>query len=209
MLLNRVDKWAVNHPLRAVIQRHIGARRLLAMGGPVPGGLALEIGCGRGVGMEIILDLFQAGRVDAFDLDPQMVALAGKRHATRPARVHLWTGDVTAIPNDDGVYDAVFDFGVIHHVPNWRDAVCEVYRVLKPGGRFYVEEALDRFILNSWVRRLTIHPLEDRFNHDQFRDALAAAGFHVIATNQLWRWRAWFIADKPGRDSRLNPAAPD
>ena len=36
----------------------------------------------------------------------------------------------------------MFDFGIIHHVPQWRRALAEVARVLKPGGRFYAEEVL-------------------------------------------------------------------
>ena len=65
----------MNNPLRALIQRRFEAARLLRMGGPMEGGSALEIGCGRGVGVQLILDLFGADAVDAFDLDPRMVAL--------------------------------------------------------------------------------------------------------------------------------------
>ena len=32
-------------------------------------------------------------------------------------------------------YDAVVDFGIIHHIPHWRAALAEIFRVLKPGGR--------------------------------------------------------------------------
>ncbi|MHC1764566.1 MAG: methyltransferase domain-containing protein [Verrucomicrobiia bacterium] len=42
-------------------------------------------------------------------------------------------------------YDAVFDFAIIHHVPNWRDALVEVNRVLRPGGVFYAEVPLGSF----------------------------------------------------------------
>ena len=45
MLLNRVEYALMNNPLRAAIQRRFEARRLLRMGGPVPGGAALELGC--------------------------------------------------------------------------------------------------------------------------------------------------------------------
>ena len=86
MLLNAVEKALMNNPVRAAIQRRFEAKRLLELGGPVAGGRALEVGCGRGVGVEIILDLFGAGSVDAFDLDPDMVAQARARHARREAR---------------------------------------------------------------------------------------------------------------------------
>ena len=60
---------------------------------------------------------------------------------------------LVAIHAADDTYDAVFDFGIIHHIPRWREALDEVARVLKPGGRFFFEEvlrdALDR--RGEWV----------------------------------------------------------
>ena len=125
MLLNRFETLLMNNGLRALIQRQFEASRLETMGGRVPNAKALEIGCGRGVGAEIILDVFGAGHVDAFDLDPRMVALAEQRLGNRRDRVNLSVGDATAIKAADDSYDAVFDFGIIHHIPRWRDAVAD------------------------------------------------------------------------------------
>ncbi|MBI5529080.1 MAG: class I SAM-dependent methyltransferase [Deltaproteobacteria bacterium] len=61
-------------------------------------------------------------------------------------RAIVSVGDVTAIRADDETYDAVFDFGIIHHVPDWRAALREIRRVLKPGGRLFAEEVHERFI---------------------------------------------------------------
>lgn len=100
----------------------------------------LEVGCGGGGGVEIILDRFGAAEVDAFDLDPKMVDRARHQLARRNAgQVRLGVGDVTAIEADDATFDAVFDFGAIHLVPDWAAALSEVRRVLKPGGRFFFE----------------------------------------------------------------------
>jgi ubiquinone/menaquinone biosynthesis C-methylase UbiE len=189
----------MNNPVRAAVQRRVEAKRLLEMGGAMRGGTALEIGCGRGVGVEIILDLFGAERVDAFDLDPRMVARARRRLRSRGEQVRLWAGDVTSIPANDGTYDAVFDFGIIHHVPSWRNAITEVGRVLRSGGRFYAEEVFGDLITRSSVRRLLKHPQQDRFDHDQFCDALSEADFKLTASSQVWSLGGWFIADKPGK----------
>jgi SAM-dependent methyltransferase len=205
MQLNRLEFALMNNPLRALIQRHVEARRFLAMGGPMPGGTALEIGCGRGVGVDIILDLFGAQHVDAFDLDPRMVARARRRLDRRGSTVRLWTGDATAIPADDGHYDAVFDFGIIHHVPDWQSAVCEVQRVLRPGGRFYAEEVFGDVTSHALVRQLLKHPQESRFNQGQFCDALRKAGFSLIASSHVWGAGGWFIADKRADASPSEP----
>jgi ubiquinone/menaquinone biosynthesis C-methylase UbiE len=196
VLLNRIEKAIVNNPIRAALQRRFEARRLIDLGGRIEGGWALEVGCGRGAGVELILNQFGAGRVDAFDLDPQMVALARRRLAPRGDRVRLWVGDVCRIPVPEQTYDAVFDFGIIHHVPNWRDAVAEIHRVLRPGGRFYAEEVLARFILNPVVRRLLDHPLEDRFDARQFAAALERHGFRVLGSRTMGKYFAWFAAEK-------------
>ena len=197
MILNLFEKAAMNNPVRAFVQRRFEAKRLLSMGGAMSGGTALEVGCGRGVGAELILDFFGADNVDAFDLDPDMVKLAQKRLRRYGDRVKLRVGDVTDIPAEDDYYDAVFDFGIVHHVPNWRDALKEINRVLKPGRRFYCEEVLERYITNPFWRRLLDHPQEDRFNHDQLVKALENAGFSVVASTHLLHQFGWFIADKP------------
>jgi ubiquinone/menaquinone biosynthesis C-methylase UbiE len=197
MLLNRVETALMNNPIRAAIQRRFEATRLLGMGGPVRDGAALEMGCGRGVGAQLILEVFGAHTVDAFDLDPRMVGLARQRLVSYGPRARFWIGDATRIAAPDASYDAVFDFGIIHHIPCWRPALAEVQRVLKPGGRFYAEEVLGRFIRSPLVRRLLEHPQSDRFDGEAFCQALSEANLELRATAELWRSFAWFVAEKP------------
>lgn len=201
MLLNRIEKVLMNNPVRAAIQRHIEVRWLKALGGTLRGGRALEVGCGWGVGTRLILDEFGAERVDAFDLDPQMVELAQHRLAGEAQRVRLWVGDVNRIEAEDETYDAVFDFGIVHHVPCWRAALREIHRVLKPGGRLFAEEVLKDFILNAAVRRLLDHPLTDRFTHEQFLQALADTGFQMVGERQIAHSFGWYVADRHAADS--------
>jgi len=198
MRLNRVEFALMNNPVRAAVQRRVEAKKLLEMGGAMGGGTALEIGCGRGVGVEIILDLFGAERVDAFDLDSRMIDRARRRLRSRKEQVRLWTGDATSVPANDGTYHAVFDFGIIHHIPNWRNAIAEVGRVLRPRGRFYAEEPFGSFITRRSVQRLLEHPEHDRFDHDQFCATLTEAGLDLIASSQLWGAGGWFVAQKQG-----------
>jgi ubiquinone/menaquinone biosynthesis C-methylase UbiE len=206
VLLNRVEYALMNNPLRAAIQRSLEAGRLLRLGGKLSGGSALEIGCGRGVGVQIILDVFGAARVDAFDLDPRMLAQARARLAARGARVRLWVGDAAHIAAADASYDAVFDFGIIHHVPEWRLVLSEVRRVLRPGGRFYAEEVLERFLAQPLVRRLLEHPRRDRFDAQGFEQGLREAGLEPRGKTSLLGSFAWFVADRPAADA--SAAAP-
>lgn len=195
MLLNRLEFVLMNNPVRAAIQRHVEASKLLRMGGAMDGGVALELGCGRGVGAELILEVFGAARVDGFDLDPRMIVRARKRLRRRAGRARFWVGDATAIAGRDGLYDAVFDFGILHHVPDWRAALAEVRRVLGPEGRFYAEEVLAPAIRRS--RHFLKHPEEDRFDAAGFETALEQAGLAPVAREDLGQSFAWFVAIKP------------
>jgi ubiquinone/menaquinone biosynthesis C-methylase UbiE len=197
VLLNRFEKALMNNPVRSAFQRHFEAPRLLRMGGPAPGALALEVGCGRGVGIELILGCFGAERVEAFDLDPHMVALARRRLARFGDAVCVNEGDVCAIQAEDARYDVAFDFGIVHHVPRWRDALAEIYRVLKPGGRFYAEEVFERAMAHPAVRWLFDHPEEDRFDLGDLCQALSECGFAVQAKRDLWGMGGFVVASKP------------
>jgi ubiquinone/menaquinone biosynthesis C-methylase UbiE len=75
----------------------------------------------------------------AFDLDAEMVERARVRLSGRFPRLSFAQADVLAIPVSAATFDAVFDFGAVHLVPDWKSALLETRRVLKPGGRFYFE----------------------------------------------------------------------
>ena len=187
MQLNSVEKALMNNPVRAAVQRLYEGPLLERLGGKVVGQRVLEVGCGRGVGTEIILERFAAAEVAAFDLDPDMVARARRRLRRFPAdRVTVSVGDVTAIAHPAASFDAVFDFGIIHHVPNWPDAVREVARVLRPGGRFFFEE-VTRHALERWAyRRFLSHPQENRFTPEGFVTEVERCGM-TVAGNVVTR----------------------
>jgi ubiquinone/menaquinone biosynthesis C-methylase UbiE len=108
-----------------------------------------------------------------------MVARTQKRILPYAHRADVALGDVTAIQADDESFDAVFDFGVIHHVVAWEDAISEVRRVLKPGGIFVFEEVTKQ-ALDRWVyRALFEHPDENRFTTQDFVAALERHGIVV------------------------------
>lgn len=197
MLINRLERRAIINRVRDLVQRQFEARRLLAMGGQAVEARALEVGCGHGVGIEIILDQFSAIEVDAFDLDPDMVERARKRLSKRANPIRLWVGDVTQIASADSCYDAVFDFGSIRHALDWRAAIAEIYRVLAPGGRFYAEEILRDFLSHPLWSRLLECPRSARFDACDFSRVLASVGFESVQSRTHANQMGWFVADKP------------
>ena len=80
MKLNSLEFALMNNPVRAASQWWIESPVLIGPCGILAGKRVLEVGCGRGVGVEILLAL-GATHVTGFDLDPKMIALAQQRVA--------------------------------------------------------------------------------------------------------------------------------
>ena len=179
MKLNWAERLVVNNPVRVMIQRRIikwikGVTRI------APQARILEIGCGRGAGACLIQEEFHPATLHAFDLDQRMIRLAGRYlKAESKDKICLYVGDASTLPYRDGVLDAVFGFGVLHHLPDWRQGLREIARVLKPGGIYFLEEFYPQFYQNFLARRLFLHPEHDRFYSHDLRAALAEAGFEL------------------------------
>jgi ubiquinone/menaquinone biosynthesis C-methylase UbiE len=172
MKLNWVERVVANNPFRAALQR--GEIRLLKRKVQLKkGAKILEVGCGRGAGARLILKSFQPSLLCALDLDVLMVQKArAYLSADEGKRVSLYVGDVFRLPFKDNVLDAVFGFGVLHHVPDWRGAAAEIARVLKIGGTYFVEEFYPSVYQNFITKHLLVHPEEDRFFSHDLRNAL-------------------------------------
>lgn len=172
MLMNKIVTLLVTSPANRAFQRCVEAPILRRLGGRTPGAHALEIGCGSGFGTKLIFDQFGAATVNAVDLEPAMVTRARRRLRRYRVQVRVGQGSAddlrSALDADDASYDAVFDFGIIHHVTNWRDAVAEVARDLRPGGRLNYLEVTGTALARPSYRRLLDHPADDRFTAGQF-----------------------------------------
>ncbi len=188
MLMNKEETFLVISPANRVFQRCVEIPTLRRLGGRTQGARALEIGCGSGYGTKLIIDQFGAATVDAVDLDPAMVTRARRRLRRYSDQVRIVQGSAddlqAALDAGDATYDAVFDFGIIHHVTNWRDAVAEAARVLRPGGRLFFLEVTATALARPSYRRLLDHPTQDRFTAGQF---LAALADHGLDPADNWR----------------------
>jgi SAM-dependent methyltransferase len=120
----------MNNPARAWLQRRCVARWLERLGGPVPGGRALEVGCGRGAAVRLVMERFGARRVVGLDLDVRMIALARRRLPD----ADLALADVAALPFAAASFDAVFDFGAIHFVADWQGRSTRCVACCAPAG---------------------------------------------------------------------------
>ena len=102
MLMNRAETLLVNSPPRTWLQRHYEVPLLQRLdverGGRLDGAEVVEIGCGQGVGTQLLLSRLGAAHVTALDLDEAMVARARARLAHFADRVDVAQGDAVALP---------------------------------------------------------------------------------------------------------------
>ena len=180
MKLNLPERLFVNSPLRYLIQQR-EIRFLKRLCNLKAGTRCLEIGCGHGAGARILLKTFQPDRLDALDIDPVMIRLAAKRRPLWTVdRLFFLVGDAQQLPYADASMDAVFNFGIIHHLEEWQQGIREVVRVLKNGGGFYFEEIYPALYANVITSRFLDHPTENRFHGPEYRAALQAEGLRLV-----------------------------
>jgi len=100
---------------------HLGLKR---------GARVADLGCGSGVFSELL----QRAGYDCVGLDisPKLIALGRSKYPN----VEFLEGDVERLPFPGASLDGVLLSGIVHHLPDPSRCAAEVFRVLRPGGRF-------------------------------------------------------------------------
>lgn len=172
MKLNWAERWVVNNPLR-VFQQQIEIAWFKRMMPLAPGKTVLEMGCGRGAGAKLILRTFHPAGLHVQDLDIEMIVKTKQYlDGAELKKISLSVGDAVRLPLQADSLDAVFGFGFLHHVPDWRNALTEISRVLKTGGFYYFEELYPGLYQNVITKHILLHPEHDRFSSHDLRRGL-------------------------------------
>lgn len=101
-----------------------------------PGSRVVEVGAGTG---QITIPLVRAGiDVVGLDLSEPMLERLDEKAREGGVSLPLVAGDATHLPIADASFDAVVMRHVLHLVADWRGAVAEVVRIVRPGGSFLV-----------------------------------------------------------------------
>jgi ubiquinone/menaquinone biosynthesis C-methylase UbiE len=95
-----------------------------------PGARVADLGCGSGAFTAL---LARAGYLCVgLDISPQLVAVGRRKYP----EIAFVEGDIERLPFPDGSFDGVLLSGVVHHFPDPSRCAAEVFRVLRPRGRF-------------------------------------------------------------------------
>jgi SAM-dependent methyltransferase len=105
----------------------------------------LEIGVG--VGTDFIRFVRAGAIATGVDLTEHAVALVRRRVELEGLEATVVQADAERLPFEDGAFDRVYSWGVLHHTPDSRRAFDEALRVLAPGGR----ACIMLYSRHSWV----------------------------------------------------------
>jgi ubiquinone/menaquinone biosynthesis C-methylase UbiE len=102
----------------------------------------LDVGTGTGLIPIELCGRSPETRVDALDLAEHMLAVARRnvQRAGLAARIKLSHLDAKSTGEPDGAYDAVMSNSIVHHIPEPRDVLREMWRLVARGGVIFVRD---------------------------------------------------------------------
>lgn len=122
-----------------------------------PGDRILDLACGTGLNFPHLRELVgEHGQVVGADLTPAMLDIARKMITKKGWRnVEVHEADAANLPFPNAFFDKVIVSFALNIIPEYRAAIEEVHRVLKPGGRFVALEMRAGFhSLPPWLQPL-------------------------------------------------------
>lgn len=171
----------------------------------VPEGANLGLGCGNPLAFsvlkegDVVLDLGSGAGFDSFlaarrvgttgkvigiDMTPEMIAKAtANAKSGGYDNVEFLLGDIEALPLPDNSIDAAISNCVINLVPNKEKVFRELYRVLRPGGRFMVSDLVLLKELPEKVRtdvEAYVGCVAGAILKDQYLAVIRTAGFEDV-----------------------------
>ncbi|WP_439106568.1 methyltransferase domain-containing protein [Congregibacter sp.] len=127
-----------------------------------PGQRVLDLGCGEGrhviaacaldgmdaVGVDLSLKDLATARERMAEFRGELGEAGSEVRSENSAMFLLLVGDALRLPFEDASFDAVICSEVLEHIPDYRNALAEISRVLKPGGRFCAS------VPRAWCERI-------------------------------------------------------
>ena len=131
----------------------------------------LEIGCGLGNISALMKDRFT---MTAVDIRRDYTDLVGREHGIRTLCV-----DLSAEAAFDNEFDSAICLNVLEHIEEEKNALENIRRALRPGGRFAVLVPAFNWLYGS-VDKAIFH--QRRYTRRRLKKALKNAGFRVEKT---------------------------
>lgn len=180
-LIDSDARWR-SSPLGGITDR-LEQRLLLELLGSVAGKTLLDVGCGDGALAAVLAR--RGARVTGLDPDRAVLAAARQRLQQATPPLQLVDGRAEALPFRNDAFDIAVAVTSLCFVRDAGQAIAEMVRVVKPGGRLVIGD-LGRW--SFWAMRRRLHGWlgDPRWRAARFRTAaelrklVEAAGMTVI-----------------------------
>jgi ubiquinone/menaquinone biosynthesis C-methylase UbiE len=125
--------------------------------GSLAGKRVLDVGCGKGRFARIFHEQEPAAEIWGLDISGEMLHYV-------PAGIHTRAGSMTELPFPDAWFDAAYATESLEHAVEIEQAVAEICRIVKPGGRIAIidknAEQWGKLETPEWERWFTRKELE-------------------------------------------------
>ncbi|WP_343741048.1 class I SAM-dependent methyltransferase [Herbaspirillum huttiense] len=170
-------------------------QELAQIAASIPGARVLDLGCGGGHASFAVAPVVE--KVIAYDLSEEMLNVVASAAVERGlGNLAVRQGSADRLDFPDASFDLVCTRFSAHHWRQLPQALNEVFRVLKPGGRFIVIDTAapadvlaDTYVQAIELLRDTSHVRNVSLN--SWRKLLRGAGF-AIASDKTWKLRLEF-----------------
>src|ERR1017187_9694168 len=152
----------------------VTAGKFIEMAGISKGSKVLDLGCGHGRIVEILVEKVPSLDIVGVDMTRNLLDNFTVKSGANESKIDLICGDITKLPLADNGFDAVVSSRVFQYLPDPVLGVREAFRVLKPGGVFVV--AIPNKL--NVIKYLTYDA--SLYSPFQVRDWFKACGFEDI-----------------------------
>jgi len=158
----------------------------------------LDAGSGSGFYSIYLAKHLDSGKIVAVDQSKEMLAFLDRKARRKKLsdRIETHHGDLLELPLEDEAVDMGISIAVLHHIPEIRKALQELYRVIRPGGRLVVVD---------WDADDSINPHKhgghDHGLHiDEFHGLLRETGFTNITQGRVKKWILLYAEREKGKE---------
>lgn len=102
----------------------------------------LDVGCGTGILASLLAEALRGSAVHGIDIGPRMIKISKKRAQENDHKISYEVGSAVKLPHAKDKFDVVFTCLLFHLLDSSEKelALMEIYRVLKPEGKYVSAE---------------------------------------------------------------------